>query len=98
MTEKKNAMDMSAAEFDQAVRTIGWREHFAREKAVEDAYMAKFFDRNPDLKPKPAEPAEAVVKTHTELVLLEKNDSSPAAAWLRRQFPGHADYYAKRHG
>jgi hypothetical protein len=97
MTEKP-VMEMTAAEFDQACRTIGWREHFAREKAIEDAYMAKFLEKNPDLKPKAPEPSEAAVKTHTELVLREKNDNSPVAAWLRRQFPGHADYYARRHG
>ena len=97
MTEK-NAMDITASEFDAAVRGFDHREHWAREKAIENAYLANFLDRNPDLKPKPAEPSEDAVKTHNDLVLREKNDNSPAAVWLRRQFPGHADYYARRHG
>jgi hypothetical protein len=95
---KKNAMDMTADEFHQAVRTIGWREHFAREKAIEDAYLARFLDRNPDLKPKPAEPSEAVVRTHTDIALRLKQDQSAAGQYLRARFPDHADWYARRNG
>lgn len=98
MTEKKNVMDMTDAEFDQACRSLGWREHFAGEKAAEDAYIARFLAGNPDLKPKPPEPTEAAVKVHTEITLREKQDNSPETQWLRRQFPGHANYYAKQHG
>ena len=36
----KNAMEMTAAEFDAAVRSFEHREHWAREKAVEDGYVA----------------------------------------------------------
>jgi hypothetical protein len=98
MSEKKNAMEMSPAEFDQAVRAIGWREHFARERAIEDAYLARFLDLNPDLKPKPAEPSEAVTKTHVDITLREKQDHTALGEYLRRNFPNHGDWYARRHG
>lgn len=96
--EKIDARTLSAAEFDAAIRGFDHREHWAREKAFEADYLAKFLDQNPDLRPKPAEPTEAAVKTHTELALREKQDHSALGQYLRRSFPGHSDWYARKHG
>lgn len=94
MSDKIDAFKLSAEDFDRAIRGFDHREHWAREKAIEDAYLAKFFDRNPDLKPL----TEAAVKTHTDLVLREKQDQSALGQYLRRSFPGHSDWYARKHG
>ena len=91
MTEKIDAFSLTQQQFEREFRTIGWREHFAREKAIEDAYLARFLDRNPDLnQSRPSRP-RPLVKTHTDIALREKQDQSAAGEYLRRNFPNHAD-------
>jgi hypothetical protein len=57
MTEK-NALEMTDAEFDQAVRGFAHRAVLAQRKAEETAFMEAFFHKNPDLRPKAADPVE----------------------------------------
>ena len=54
----KSVWDMTDSEFAAAIRGFSHRAYAAQQEAEEDAFMANFLDRNPDLKPKPAEPTE----------------------------------------
>ena len=54
----KPVLEMNDMEFDAAVRAFSHRAHLAQRKAEEDAFMANFLARNPDLKPKAAEPTD----------------------------------------
>ena len=54
----KSVMEMTDAEFDAAIRGFSHRAYAAQQKAAENAFMEGFFQRNPDLRPKPAEPTE----------------------------------------
>jgi hypothetical protein len=58
VSDNKNAMEMTDAEFDAAVRGWQHRAHAARQKAEEDAFMANFLARNPDVRPKAADPTD----------------------------------------
>jgi hypothetical protein len=57
MTDKP-VMEMTHAEFDAAIRGFAHRAQAAQQKAVENAFMEGFFQRNPDLRPKPTEPTD----------------------------------------